>query len=67
MRVQVRGLKIAGSVRVRRSKPCGNSGAKLYDYDAFSRPPKYSYLCLYFVFVGSFGDVPQPKILKKEN
>ena len=32
-------------VRVRRSKPYGNSGAKLYDYDTFTRPPKYSYLC----------------------
>ena len=46
MRVQVLGFKIAGSLRVRRSKPYGNSGAKLYDYDAFIRPPKYSYLCL---------------------
>ena len=44
------GLKFAGSrsrvpVRVQRSKPYGNSGAILYDYDAFSRPPKYKYLC----------------------
>ena len=44
------GFKFAGSssrvpVRVRRSKPYGNSGAKLYDYDAFIRPPKYKYLC----------------------
>ena len=46
MRVQVRGFKIAGSRRrVRRSKSYGNSGAKLYDYDVFSRPPKYKYLC----------------------
>ena len=33
-------------VRVRRSKPYGNLGAKLYDYDTFTRPPKYKYLCV---------------------
>ena len=32
-------------VRVRRSKPYGNLGAQLYDYDTFTRPPKYKYLC----------------------
>ena len=45
------GFKFAGSrsrvpVRVRRSKPYGNLGAKLYDYDTLTRPPKYKYLCL---------------------
>ena len=45
------GFKFAGSrsrvpVRVLRSKPYGNSGAILYDYDTFTRPPKYKYLCL---------------------
>ena len=45
------GFKFAGSsrsrvpVRVRRSKPYGNLGAKLYDYDTFTRPPKYKYQC----------------------
>ena len=44
------GFKFAGSssrvpVRVRRSKPYGNLGVKLYDYDTFTRPPKYKYLC----------------------
>ena len=46
------GFKFAGSrsrvpVRILRSKPYGNSGANLYDYDTFTRPPKYKYLCPY--------------------
>ena len=52
------GFKFAGSrsrvpVRVRRSKPYGNLGVKLYDYDTFTRPPKYKYLCLYSLEYGT--------------
>ena len=54
VRVQVRGFKIAGSVRVRRSKPYGNSSAKLYDYDAFSRPPNIV-ICVLWVLMLFMG------------